>query len=224
MKQRTAPNEPCVQKSSSKNGGFQAAKEGWLKWCASYPNLSAADLAVAIALSTYLNSKSRDAWPSMKRLAADVNREPSTVWRALKRLKSMNLIEVVHGRGWKKPNRYRPTLGCLHIDPKSLRRTTTKRGQILRGGNRKAAAPQLKACGPAALTSEEPQRKCREVAFESEPTRAGPTAPVRLHGEAAIWPPPNSTRTLSAGIGTESNSIVRPIVPGGSYDDDAEAV
>jgi hypothetical protein len=44
--------------ASPKRGGFQAAKEGWLKVCASYPNLSGADYAVAIALSTYLNSTS----------------------------------------------------------------------------------------------------------------------------------------------------------------------
>jgi hypothetical protein len=57
--------------TAQRQGGFQAAKEGWLKLCASYPNLSGADCAVAIALSTYFNSKTRNAWPSFERLAAD---------------------------------------------------------------------------------------------------------------------------------------------------------
>jgi hypothetical protein len=60
---------PGVQQFVEGRGNFQAAKEGWLKLCASYPNLSGSDYAVAIALSTYFNSKTRDAchhskgWP-----------------------------------------------------------------------------------------------------------------------------------------------------------------
>ena len=64
-----------MTKSTSQRKGFSAAKEGWLKLVASYPNLSGADYAVAIALSTYVNSTTRDAWPSMQRLAADTNRD-----------------------------------------------------------------------------------------------------------------------------------------------------
>jgi hypothetical protein len=67
-------------------GIFQIAKEGWLKTCASYPNLSGADLAVVIALSAYLNSKRGDAWPSIETLAEDVNRSRSTVSRSIERL------------------------------------------------------------------------------------------------------------------------------------------
>lgn len=116
-------------------GAFNIAKEGWLRLVASYPNLSASDLAVAICLMTYVNSRSRLAWPSILTLAKDTNRDPSTVWRSLQRLEKAKLIEVVHGRGARKSNRYRLTLGDMDIDPRSLRRRTTPRGQTLRTRN-----------------------------------------------------------------------------------------
>jgi hypothetical protein len=55
-----------TNENKKKAGSFAAAKEGWLKLVVSYPNLSASDLAVAIALSTYMNSKSREAWPEIR--------------------------------------------------------------------------------------------------------------------------------------------------------------
>jgi predicted transcriptional regulator len=91
---------------AKKSGGFAAAKEGWLKRIASYPNLSGADLAVAFMLCTYLNTKSRDAWPSMQRLACDTNRSRSTVWRSLKRLETLKLLDITHARSRRKPNRH----------------------------------------------------------------------------------------------------------------------
>src|SRR5262245_30861913 len=100
-------------------GNFAAFKESWLKLIASYPNLSGADIAVAVMLCIYTNSKSRDAWPSMERLALDTNRERSTVWRSLKRLEALKLLDITHARSRRKPNRYRPKLG--HIDPKPKR-------------------------------------------------------------------------------------------------------
>ena len=142
---KTARNVINIRPTESpqqKRGNFQAAKEDWLKMCASYPSLSGSDLAVVIALSTYFNSKSRDAWPSQERLAADINRNRSTVWRSLTRLESMGLIEIDHGRGWKKANRYRPKLGRMDIDPATLRRKTTPHSQMLRVRNRNAASSQ----------------------------------------------------------------------------------
>ena len=58
----TSPGNPSPRTTTDarKRGGFQAAKENWLKLCASYPNLSGSDYAVVIALSTYLNSKYGD--------------------------------------------------------------------------------------------------------------------------------------------------------------------
>jgi hypothetical protein len=131
-----------VNAEQSKNGGFQRAKEGWLLMCASYPNLSGAVYAVAIALARYFNSKSREAWPSIERLATDTNRNCSTVWRALQTLEALALIEVVHGRGRKTSNRYRMKLGHLEIKPTTLRRRTSPRGKILRARKENPADPQ----------------------------------------------------------------------------------
>jgi hypothetical protein len=113
-----------IDSSSSRKigGGFQAAKEGWLKLVASYPNLSGADLAVVITIFTHLNSMSGDAWPSIETIAFRTNREKSTVWRSIDRLRILGLIEVQKGRGRKQSNRYRPALGTLDYDPKTLRR------------------------------------------------------------------------------------------------------
>jgi hypothetical protein len=142
-------------------GNFAAAKEAWLRLVASYPNLSGSDMAVAIMLATYMNSKSRDAWPSMETLARDTNRSRSTVWRSLKRLEKLHLLDVVHARSRRKPNRYRPHLGTINANPKALRRSTTPRGLMLRTRNVNAANSQLISCEPAARTSEEPQMKSR---------------------------------------------------------------
>ncbi len=161
-----------VEKSNSdeppQRGNFQAAKEGWLKLCARYPNLSGSDYAVAIALSTYLNSKTGNAWPSLQRLATDTNRNRSTVSRAVKRLEALGLIEVIHGRGRKKVNRYRPSLGSMNVDPATLKRRTTLRGKALQVRNEKAANSQHKDCELAARTSDEPPRKCGEVDYQGK--------------------------------------------------------
>lgn len=123
---------------TAKAGGiFQAAKESWLKCLAGYP-LSAADYAVAIALSTYFNSTSGWAWPSLQRLATDTNRYKSTVSRSLARLERYGLLEVVRARGPNRSNRYKPKMG-MDIDVTSLRRVTSARG-MMRARNAAAVA------------------------------------------------------------------------------------
>lgn len=156
--------------AKSNGGNFQAGKEGWLKTCASYPNLSGADMAVAVVISTYVNSKTHEAWPSLARLAADTNRSPSTVWRAVRRLEEFSLIEVIHGRGRHKSNRYRPKFGEMDIEPTKLKRLTTWRGKILRTRNSKAAESQLNDCELAARTLDQPHMKCREEDSQEETT------------------------------------------------------
>src|SRR6476660_4954389 len=99
---------------------FAAAKEAWLMLVASYPNLSGADLAVVIVLFKYPNSKRGIAWPSTRLIAQLTNRNLRTVMRSLQRLEKLKLISVIHGRGSKKPNQYRPALGQLKCDPKTL--------------------------------------------------------------------------------------------------------
>ncbi len=148
----TAPHEQLTNGRKSAAGGFLAAKEDWLMRVASYPNLSGADLAVAIAISKYLNTKTNDAWPSMETLARATNRERSTVWRALKRLEALKLIKIQHSRSRRKPNRYRPQLGELNVEPKTLRRSTTPRGSMLRTRKVNAANSQHISCEPAART------------------------------------------------------------------------
>ena len=143
-----------TEESKKRAGNFSAAKEGWLKLIASYPNLSGADVAVAVMLSTYMNSKSRDAWPSMERLALDTNRSRSTVWRSLKRLEKLELLDITHARSRRKPNRYRPRLGHIDAKPTSLARKTTARDLMLRTRNVNAANSQHISCELAARTSE----------------------------------------------------------------------
>jgi DNA-binding GntR family transcriptional regulator len=115
-----------------------------------------------------MNSKTHLAWPSLRTLATDTNRNRSTVSRSLNKLEKLELIAVVHGRGSKKSNRYRITLGALNVEPQTLRRRTTPRGKMLRTRNEKAANSQQKGCELAARTSEEPQTKCRRLDFQAE--------------------------------------------------------
>jgi hypothetical protein len=154
---------------AKKRGSFAAAKEGWLKLVISYPNLSGADVSVAVALSIYMNARTRDAWPSMERLAADLNRERSTIWRSLKRLEKFALIEVIHSRSRRKSNRYRPALGKINAKPERLGRKTTPRGLMLRTRNVNAANSQHICCELAARTSEQPLMKSRSRTPDREP-------------------------------------------------------
>ena len=105
---------------------FQARKEQWLRAIISYPNLSGADIVVAVAISTFLNSKKGYAWPSIETLADMTNRRRSTVWRSIERLKKYALLKVEKGRGRHVSNRYWPLLGATDCDPKTLRRRTKK--------------------------------------------------------------------------------------------------
>ena len=146
-------------------GRFAAAKETWLKLIAAHPNLSGADMAVAIMLAFYMNHKTRDAWPSMETLARDTNRKRSTVWRSLKRLEQMKLLRIKHAKNRRKPNRYWPMIGNIAVDPKTLARKITGGSSLLRTRNVVAVNSQHTGCELAALTSEEPLMNSREVAF-----------------------------------------------------------
>jgi DNA-binding transcriptional regulator GbsR (MarR family) len=158
----------------SPRGAFQAAKEGWLKLCASYPNLSGADLAVVIFLSTYMNSKTLNAWPSHETLAKDTNRSRSTVWRSLEKLEKLNLVAVIHGRGPKNANKYRIALGAINAEPQTLRRKTTPRGKMLRTRNEKTANSQQNGCEFAAKTLKNLRRSAEDW------------TPERKHSQTAV--------------------------------------
>jgi hypothetical protein len=150
--------DPTTQERKLR-GGFSAAKEQWLKTVASYPNLSGADIAVAVWLSTYFNHRSHKAWPSLQRLAQDTNRNKSTVLRSMQRLEKFGLVEVVHGRGRKQTNTYRPKLGDMNLDPKTLRRPTTPRGiKRTRTHTEKDANSQRNGCELATRTLERKSR------------------------------------------------------------------
>jgi hypothetical protein len=151
-------------------GNFAAFKESWLMLVASYPNLSGSDIAVAVAIAKYMNSRTRDAWPSMDLLACDLNRSRSTVWRSLKRLEKLKLLEITHARSHRKPNRYKLQLGKLNAKPGRLGRKTTPRGLMLRTRNFNAANSQHNGCELAARTSEEPHMKSRSRTPEGKPT------------------------------------------------------
>jgi hypothetical protein len=165
-----------TNEAKKRAGSFAAAKEQWLKLVASYPNLSGSDKAVAIMLSVYMNSKTRDAWPSMQRLASDTNLTRSTVWRSLKRLEKFKLLGITHARCRRKTNHYRPLLGLIDANPKALGRKTSPRGLMLRTRNVNAANSQHISCELAARTSEEPQMKSRSLATEGATVSRGSTA------------------------------------------------
>jgi helix-turn-helix protein len=124
---------------------FQAAKQEWLMRLARYPNLSGADYAVVIVIFTHLNSKKCEAWPSIATIAELTNRNPSTVWRSVEKLSQFGLLTIVKGRGRHRSNRYRPSLGKMNCDPKTLRRR-----------NNNSASWQPKHCELAERTLEEP--------------------------------------------------------------------
>jgi hypothetical protein len=115
-----------------------------------------------------MNSKTREAWPSMETLATDTNRSRSTVWRSLTRLEGLLLIETVHARSRKKLNRYRMKLGAIDAKPERLARKTTPRGLMLRTRNVNAANSQPISCELAARTLEEPQMKSRSRTPDGE--------------------------------------------------------
>jgi hypothetical protein len=152
--------EPAAS-ARARAGGFAAAKEGWLKLVASYPNLSGADVAVAVMLASYMNTRSRDAWPSMERLARDINRSRSTVLRSLQRLEKLKLLDITHARSRRKPNRYRPLLGKINAKPERLKRKTTPRGLMMRTRTVNDANSHNIVCELASRTLEEPQMKSR---------------------------------------------------------------
>ena len=156
-----------------KRGAFAKAKEAWLKIVASYPNLSGADYAAAIMLSTYFNQHTRKAWPSLRTLAADTNRNKSTIIRSMRRLEALNLVAVVRGCGRKHSNTYRPKLGDLNLDPKTLKRSTSAHGwtnKRVRTRTERVASSRRKGRELAYRTSEEPQRNSRAVDSRGETT------------------------------------------------------
>jgi len=142
--QSTSDGPSATRGVSPARGNFQIAKEGWLKEVARHPNLSGADYAVAIMLSTYFNSRTRQAWPSLDTLAADTNRNRSTIWRSINRLEELKLLRIERARGRTRSHRYSPEMGEIERDPKTLRRR-----------NKMYANSQQKDCDLAVRTSEE---------------------------------------------------------------------
>jgi hypothetical protein len=104
---------------------YQAWKEGWLLTVASYPILSGSDLAVAIYIGKQLYRETRTARASITKIAAAINRDDATVWKAINRLEKLGLLRVTkgkaHGAQWVH-NIYTPGFGIVDIDPKYLRR------------------------------------------------------------------------------------------------------
>jgi hypothetical protein len=89
---------------------------------ASYPNLSGADLAVAIVIAKHMNSSSGKAWPSLETIAKLTHRDRSTVWRSVRRLDQLKLLAIAKRRGRNQYNVYSALLGEIERDPKTLGR------------------------------------------------------------------------------------------------------
>jgi Helix-turn-helix domain len=81
-------------------------RDGWLSRLASDPTLSGSHVTTGVILALHMNAKTRQAWPSIDRIALLTSRSPSTVWRSIGRLKKAGLITVLRGRGRYAPNRY----------------------------------------------------------------------------------------------------------------------
>ena len=94
---------PAVNKSRKAHARF---RDDWLSRLAGNPAFSAGDLATGLTLVRHMNAKTRQAWPSIDRIALLTGRSPSTVWRSIGRLKKAGLITVIRGRGRYAPNRY----------------------------------------------------------------------------------------------------------------------
>lgn len=94
---------PAVDKSRKAHARF---RDGWLSRLAGNPTLSAGDLAAGLTLMLHMNAKTRQAWPSLGRIAQLSGRNKATVWRSIRRLQAAGLISVIPGRGRHTPNLY----------------------------------------------------------------------------------------------------------------------
>ena len=74
-------------------------------------------MAVGVTLALHMNAKTRQAWPSIDRMALLTCRSASTIWRSIGRLKKAGLITVLRGRGRYAPNRYCFVEGPLKTAP-----------------------------------------------------------------------------------------------------------
>ena len=87
---------------------FVRRKEQWLRAIAADTRLHEwAPLAVAVALGSYLNSTSEEAWPGIERLAQDLNSDRRSCQRALDRLVEAGWLRRTRGGGRRKTNRYK---------------------------------------------------------------------------------------------------------------------
>jgi len=92
----------------AKTGGFQKARQDWRNYLASCPILSASDLAVAIVIDNHLNSRTGQAFPSIKRIALLTNRTMATVWKSINKLCKFGFLKKSIGGGRGHSNVYEP--------------------------------------------------------------------------------------------------------------------
>src|SRR5713101_2033557 len=121
---RLPRRKPSKRSSKKKSAAFKALKDALLLCLAGRPKVPRAALAVGVCIATHLNSKSGEAWPSIDLIAAETNLNAGTVWRSLKRLEALQIIEIIRGRGRFAPNRYRlgsavPGQASKTVEPQS---------------------------------------------------------------------------------------------------------
>jgi Helix-turn-helix domain len=91
---------------------FVRRKENWLRAVAADKRLHEwAPLAIAVAIASYLNSKSGEAWPGIERLAEELQADRRSCQRALDRLVAAGWLSRTLGGGRRKTNRYRLNSG-----------------------------------------------------------------------------------------------------------------
>lgn len=167
-------------------------RESWVKVICKYPNLSGADVAVAVMLSTYINRNNQTAWPSIDTLAEDTNRDRRTVRRCVRRLEKLGLVDIVTGRGRHHSNRYRPKMG--EHDLATLRRQGHTRNE--KGVN----SPPINKNTPQ--QADKPIKTC-EKGVNSPPFKKG----VNSSGKGGELAPQYSDDTLKVSKGTDFQKV-----------------
>jgi hypothetical protein len=94
-----------VEFPGTDTAGHAQFRDIWLGQVAATPEFTASDLAIAITLARHINSESREAWPSIARMAMLTGRNRRTIIRSIERLERTGTLTIRRSRG-RRPNRY----------------------------------------------------------------------------------------------------------------------
>jgi DNA-binding MarR family transcriptional regulator len=128
------------------------------------PSLTSTELLVLLGLAYHENPRSREAFPSTAKLVAELKLSRRTIVAALKRLRSLGLIEVVRTSTYDRPATYRLT------DIGSRDATTAPHGvQDTTAGVQMTASRGAPAAPKPLLTETEPKETRAEKKKNTRP-------------------------------------------------------